>query len=63
MELSYAQLRKRVRELQKKGALPVWPSDEQRADWAFGNTAIENDNITREMAQDAVATKPSKHRR
>lgn len=27
---------------------------EQRIDWAYGNTKLENENITREMAERAV---------
>jgi hypothetical protein len=58
MKPNFEELRRKVRKLQDRGALPVWPTDEERADWAFGNTAIENDNITRDMAESAAVSKP-----
>jgi hypothetical protein len=60
MKRGYEELSAKVKLLQEQRHLPVWPTDEQRADWAFGNTAIENDDITRQMAEDAVAEKQSK---
>jgi hypothetical protein len=62
MKRSYEELTIKIKELQREGTLPVWPTNEQRADWAFGNTAIENDQVTRKMAQDAAAKKPSRTR-
>jgi hypothetical protein len=56
------ELQREVRRLQKEGRLPVWPTDEQRADWAFGNTVIENAAVTFEMAQRAVEAKPARRR-
>ena len=48
-----------VKELQRAKRLPVWPTEEQRADWAFGNTVIENAEVTIEMAEKAAARSPS----
>lgn len=59
MTKKYEQLREEVRKLQDQGKLPVWPTNEQRVDWAYGNTAIENKDVTREMAEIAVAKKPA----
>lgn len=59
MERTYEQLKARVKELQAQGKIDVWPSDEQRADWAYGNTKIENDGVTREMAEAAARARPS----
>ncbi|ACY18326.1 hypothetical protein [Haliangium ochraceum] len=59
MSQSYEKLKAQVQELQAQGKLDIWPSQEQRIDWAYGNTKIENDAITREMAEKAVAGKPS----
>lgn len=56
---TYEQLRAEVIKLQQEGAFSVWPTREQRIDWAYGNTKIENDGITREMAERAVDQKPA----
>lgn len=40
--------------LQAEGKVPVNPSREQRADWAYGNTKIENHDVTWEMAWEAA---------
>lgn len=53
----YEDLLERVVELQKKGDLPVRPTREQIVDWAYGNTKIENGDITRAMVIDAVDRK------
>jgi hypothetical protein len=58
MKENYEALSQKVRAMQKEGKLPVWPTDEQRADWAFGNTVIEDGRVTLKMAQDAAAMKP-----
>lgn len=52
-------LLKEIKDLQTQGKLPRWPTDEQRIDWAYGNTVIENARITRAMAKKAVIKKPS----
>jgi hypothetical protein len=55
MSRTYEQLKAKVLQLQQEGRLPTWPTDEQRVDWVYGNTKIENDAITREMVEQAVA--------
>lgn len=57
--LSRKALLGQVKELQEQGRLPIWPTNEQRADWAYGNTVIENAKVTLEMAKRAVTKKPS----
>jgi hypothetical protein len=59
MRKSYEELRRKIRDLQNQGTLPTWPTPDQRADWAYGNTVIENANVTLEMAQKAVSEKPT----
>ncbi len=44
---------------QDEGAQPRHPTREQRIDWAYGNTKIENQDVTREMAERAVDLKPT----
>jgi hypothetical protein len=36
---------------------PLTPSQQQRADWAYGNTKLSNPDVTREMAENAVREK------
>ena len=56
---SYEQLRSQVKTLQDANKLPRRPTPEQKADWAYGNTVIENPDVTMEMAEAAVrAEKP-----
>lgn len=57
MSKSYEELLAEVRRLQDAGQLPVRPTREQRIDWAYGNTKIENNAVTREMAERAVDKK------
>jgi hypothetical protein len=57
MSKSYEELLAEVRLLQDAGKLPVRPTREQRIDWAYGNTKIENSDVTREMAERAVYEK------
>ena len=57
MSKSYDELLAEVRRLQDAGKLPVRPTREQRIDWAYGNTKIENSAVTREMAERAVDEK------
>jgi hypothetical protein len=57
MSKSYDELLAEVRLLQDAGKLPVRPTREQRIDWAYGNTKIENSDVTREMAERAVDEK------
>ncbi|PON16414.1 hypothetical protein C2W62_18525 [Candidatus Entotheonella serta] len=48
-DTSYEALRDRVKTMPRR---PL--TDQERADWAYGNTVIENPAITREMAEQAV---------
>jgi hypothetical protein len=57
MSKSYEELLAEVRRLQDAGQLPVRPTREQRIDWAYANTKIENSAVTREMAERAVDEK------
>jgi hypothetical protein len=57
MRKSYEELLAEVRRLQDAGQLPVRPTREQRIDWAYGNTKIENSAVTREMVERAVDEK------
>jgi hypothetical protein len=59
---NYEALRDRVRELRLRGDGATGPSDDDRADWAYGNTKMENDDITREMADEAVERRRSRDR-
>jgi hypothetical protein len=54
MDKTYEELLNEVRVLQDAGRLPIRPTREQRVDWAYGNTKIENSTVTREMAERAV---------
>jgi hypothetical protein len=60
MNKTYDELLSEVRVLQDAGRLPLRPTREQRIDWAYGNTKIENSTITREMAERAVDAEPEK---
>jgi hypothetical protein len=54
---SYEELRARVRQLQAEGQLSKELTREEMIDWAYGNTVIENENVTREMVETAFDTK------
>lgn len=56
---TYEELLAEVKKLQTSGSVPAQPTREQRVDWAYGNTKIENSDITREMAERAVDAKPA----
>lgn len=47
-------LMKEVARLQDAGALPTHVTPSQLADFAYGNTKIENKNMTRKVAKEAV---------
>ncbi len=57
MSETYEQLRDHVQKLQREGKLPLELTNAQRADWAYGNTKIENDSVTLKMAEAAVQDK------
>lgn len=50
----YEKLRAQVREARSKGLIDLEMTREQKIDWVFGNTAIENDGITRELVEQVV---------
>lgn len=52
------QAKARFRQLRLVSGAKLWPSAEQRADWAYGNARIENPKVTRAMAERAVRDKP-----
>jgi hypothetical protein len=54
--MTYRDLKRKVQELQAQGVLSGTLTAEERADWAYGNAVIENDHVTREMAERAVAS-------
>jgi hypothetical protein len=55
---AYESLMGQVRTLQEQGQLSKKLSREEMVDWAFGNTVIENSDVTREMVETAYDTKP-----
>jgi hypothetical protein len=48
-------LKAEIQLLVEQGKIGRSPTNEQRVDWAFTNAKIENDDVTREMAERAVA--------
>ncbi len=48
---TYEMLRDQVRAMRLADSQP---SDEERADWAYGNAKLANEAVTREMATEAV---------
>ena len=51
---NYDDLKAKVQTLLAEGQLDPAPTREQRIDFAYGNTKLENEKITREMAERAV---------
>jgi hypothetical protein len=51
---TYETLKARVLEMMDKGQLSPVPTREERIDFAYGNTKIENDDVTRGMVEAAV---------
>lgn len=54
MKDRYEELKEEIRRLQEAGEVSFELSLGERADWAYGNAVIENDEVTREMAELAV---------
>jgi hypothetical protein len=54
---TYEELRAQVLKLQAEGALPKTLSRDEKIDWAYGNTVIENENVTRQMVEEAYDSK------
>ena len=55
--MTYEEQKERVRQLLARREINRTPSDAQRADFAYGNAKIGNPDVTREMADRAVAEK------
>lgn len=55
---TYEELAAEVRALQAAGKLPTAPTKEQRIDWAYGQTKMENERVTRDHARRAVDRVP-----
>lgn len=51
---TYESLKARILELMSSGQLSPSPTREERIDFAYGNTKIENDDVTRSMVEAAV---------
>ena len=51
---TYDELKAEVQVLMASGLLDATPSREQLIDFAYGNTKIENEDVTREMVERAV---------
>lgn len=49
MTTTYDELKAKVQQLARDGRLPPVPTREERIDFAYGNTKIENKNVTIEM--------------
>jgi hypothetical protein len=56
----YDKLKDELRRMRAAGEITGSPTPEERADWAYGNTKIENDAVTREMTIAAVRERDSK---
>lgn len=56
----YDMLKAKVMALRQEGKLNVGLTREERADWAYGTTVIENSAVTRDMTDAAVQRKDSK---
>lgn len=54
----FEELMARVKALQNAGLLPTTPTEAQRVDWAYGQAALENADVTREMTSAVVRPKP-----
>jgi hypothetical protein len=55
MDEKLAILVEEIRRLQDDGHLPTRPDHAQIVDWVYGNTVIENDDITRDMVERAAS--------
>jgi hypothetical protein len=55
----YDELKAKVQTLLAAGQIERVPTREQRIDFAYGDTKIENDQVTREMVERAVASRAS----
>lgn len=60
MASTYEELKEKVRQLQEAGKLSKSLTPEEKMDWAYGNTVIENQSVTREMVKTAYDAKHGK---
>jgi hypothetical protein len=60
MANTYEELKEKVRQLQEAGQLSKSLTPEEKMDWAYGNTVIENASVTREMVRTAYEAKQTK---
>jgi hypothetical protein len=51
---TYDDLKNKIQKAMAAGQIDRVPSREQRIDFAYGNTKIENEAVTREMCERAV---------
>lgn len=49
--MTYDEIKTRLQKLLAEGKITGRPTDEQRIDWAYGNTVMENPKITRELVR------------
>jgi hypothetical protein len=54
MTTRYDNLKEELLRRQNADGAPRTLTPEERADWAYGNAVIENSEVTREMAEQAV---------
>lgn len=59
---TYEELFAMVTQLQDEGRLPTHVTRAQAIDWAYGNTKIENPDVTRKMVEAAMDEKESRFR-
>jgi hypothetical protein len=62
MSKTYEELKAELLDLRAQGKIGRTLTPEQRADWAYGNTAVENTSATREMADKAVEQKAAQQK-
>jgi hypothetical protein len=60
MANTYEELKEKVRQFQEAGQLSKSLTPEEKMDWAYGNTVIENASVTREMVRTAYEAKQTK---
>jgi hypothetical protein len=58
--ITFDELKAELRRLRKEGTISGSPTPEERADWAYGTTKIDNEEITREMTIAAVRERDGK---
>lgn len=49
--MTYDDLKAQIQKLVSEGKIGIKPDDLQRVDFAYGNTKIENEDITREIVE------------